>query len=108
MSRRRLSRSLPVRLGVTAGIISAVVGSGVAYSWWSSQATGTGSIPVGTASALTNATVAASTTSKLYPGGPAADVVTKVNNPNSYAVTVTAVSFGSVSVSGAIGHPMSV
>jgi hypothetical protein len=99
-----LTRALPVRLGVAAGIITAVVGSGVAYSYWTSKASGTGSAAIGTAQNLTNdASVAASTTSKLYPGGPASDVVTKVNNPNAFAVTVTAATFGTVSVSGASG-----
>jgi hypothetical protein len=78
--------------------------SGGAYAWWTSQAQGTGTAAIGVAVSLTNdATVAASTTGKLYPGGPAADVVTKVNNPNNFAVKVTAATFGAVAVSGASG-----
>jgi hypothetical protein len=100
----RLARALPVRAGVASGIIGFVMVSGSAFAWWTSQAQGTGSAAIGNAVSLTNdATVAASTTSKLYPGGPAADVVTKVNNPNGFAVNVTAATFGSVSVSGASG-----
>lgn len=30
--------------------------------------------------------------SKLYPGGPAADVILRVNNPNSYSVTLYSIS----------------
>lgn len=101
---RRFVRKAVVRSAVSAGIITAVMGSSAAYAWWSTSASGSGSAPIGNSVSLTNdATVAASTTSKLYPGGSAADVVAKVNNPNGFSVKVTGVTFGTVAVSGASG-----
>ena len=66
------------------------LGSGVAYAYFTSSGSGTGSASIGTLQPVTlvSATVAPSTL--LLPGGTGA-VTLKVNNQNSFAVTVVSV-----------------
>lgn len=99
----RRARSAAAKAAVTLAIMSTVICSGVAYAVWTSAGSGNGSATMGTTANLTNLTATASTTSKLYPGGPNADVATTVSNPNAFPVKVTGAAFGAVTVSGATG-----
>jgi hypothetical protein len=85
--RKRVSRKLAVMTTVAA--LSAVA---LVYAAWTTNGGGSGYAKAGTAQALSTVDVSASTSATLYPGGPAGDVLIRVSNPNSYPVTVTAVS----------------
>jgi hypothetical protein len=87
-------------IGVTGAV---VLSSGVAYAVWTASGSGSGSAKAGTASQLTTVSATASTTSLLYPNGPAADLRVAFDNPNPFAVKVTAVSAGTGSVTGTGG-----
>jgi hypothetical protein len=92
VTRRRLMAAL-------AGTLVAVVATaGGAYAYWTAKGTGSGSVTVGTMQTVTVAAYAnEAITNKLYPGGPAGDVLLKVSNPNQFTVTVVAIgSAGSV------------
>lgn len=81
-----------------------MVSSGVAAAYWSAGGSGSGSVTAGTAAPLTTVTATASTTSLLYPGGPAADLSLTVRNANPYAVSITGLSAnGAVTAAGGIG-----
>jgi len=89
-------------------IVSAVclvigLGAGAAYAYFTSSGTGTGSASTGSLQAVTVAAVTASPTTPLRPGN-TGDVTLKVNNPNSYDVTLVSVTgAGSITADG--GHP---
>jgi hypothetical protein len=85
--KRHINRKIAV---VTIVMALSVVG--LVYAAWTTNGTGSGYAKAGTAQALTTVDVSASTTATLYPGGPAGDVLIRVNNPNTYPVTVTGVS----------------
>lgn len=77
-----------------AAAASLLVGGGVAFAFWTSSGTGSGSAVAGDTSAVTLTAVAPPT--GLYPGGPAQTVQVKVANPDAndvklanVAVTVT-------------------
>ena len=89
-----------------AGLAALVIGpTGAAFAYWN----GSG---IGTASAATGAMAAPSVvalvggdapSSALLPGG-SSDVILRINNPNPYALVLTAISTnGSIVVSGASG-----
>lgn len=81
-----------------------LLGTGTAVAYWAAAGSGTGTAAAGTAQPLSTVTTSASTTSVLYPGGPAADVALVVLNPNPYPVTITGVSAdGPVIASGGLG-----
>lgn len=82
-------------LVIGVGAVSCVLAGfgNVAYAYWTSSATGSGSAVSGSAAAVTFATGAPSTT--LYPGG-SADVVTTVTNPNPYKVLITGITVGTI------------
>lgn len=81
-----------------------LLGTGTAVAYWAAAGSGTGTAAAGTAQPLSTVATSASTTSLLYPGGPAADVALVVQNPNPYPVTITGVSAdGPVTASGGIG-----
>jgi hypothetical protein len=69
--------------------VVALVGS-VAMAAWVTNGTGSGYARAGTAQALTTVDVSATTPATLYPGGNG-NVRLSINNPNPYAVQVTAV-----------------
>ncbi|MEA2473332.1 MAG: hypothetical protein QOE06_1247 [Thermoleophilaceae bacterium] len=97
--RKRVSKKLAV---VTTVAALAVVG--LVYAAWTTTGSGSGYAKAGTAQALTTVDVSASTSATLYPGGPAGDVTIKIDNPNTYPVTVTTVT-GSGSITADAGHP---
>ena len=78
----------PRWIGVaTLGVLGITTG-GVAYASFTGTGTGTGSGHVGTMQTVTVSAFVGgdAPSSKLYPGGPAADVILRVNNPNSFSV----------------------
>ena len=72
--------------------LSIGLGTGTALAYWRTTGTGSGTASVGTVS---NVTVVAVTTgtpsSKLIPGG-TADLLIRISNQNSYAVTLVTIS----------------
>jgi hypothetical protein len=67
---------------------------GAAFAFVSASGSGTGAAAAGTMQTVTVTAFVGgdAPTSKLYPGGPAADVILRVNNPNSFSVQLTAIS----------------
>lgn len=78
-------RLLPVALA----ILVLVVGSGVAYAYWTSGGSNTGSAGVGTSQALT--VTQSGTVTGLVPGGDAQPVTVHVVNPASFSQSLSAV-----------------
>jgi hypothetical protein len=75
-------------LAVVSGL-----GAGTAYAYWTSSGTGSGSA---SSNSLQSVTVAAfvggdAPASSLLPGGAAGEVILRLNNPNSFAVTLVSV-----------------
>lgn len=79
-------------IGAVAAIGALGAGGGVAFAVWTVQGSGTGAGAAGVAQNLTLTAVTPAGT--LYPGGPAGPVEFQVNNPNPFAVTITAVAWG--------------
>ena len=75
---------------------------GLVYAAWTTNGTGDGYAKAGTAQSISTVDVSASTSATLYPGV-SGDVLIKLDNPNPYAVTVTAVT-GSGSITADAGH----
>lgn len=93
------------RAALAVGVLGlAVLSTGTGFAYWEASGSGSGTAAAGSAAPLTTVATTASATSLLYPGGPAADVRLTVSNPNSYPVTVTAVTAnGAVTATGGIG-----
>jgi hypothetical protein len=83
-------------------ILASLVLVGLVYAAWTTNGTGSGYAKAGTAVSLTTVDVSASTAATLYPGV-SGDVLIKLDNPNPYAVTVTAVS-GNGAIAADAGH----
>lgn len=66
-------------------------GAGAAFAYFSSTGSGSGSASVGSMKSVTVAATVGTPTSALLPGA-SADVVFSVTNPNSFAVSLIAVS----------------
>jgi hypothetical protein len=77
----------PVAVVTIAGI------SGMAYAYWTSTGSGSAVASAGTMETVTIEALAGGDTpsGRLYPGGPAGDVVIKVHNPNPFSVSVVSV-----------------
>src|SRR5437763_13634307 len=97
MRKRFVNRKLAV--AVIAALFAAV---GLVYAAWTTNGTGSAYAKAGTAQSLTTVDVSASTSATLYPGV-SGDVLVKIDNPNPYAVTVTAVT-GSGTIAADAGH----
>jgi hypothetical protein len=97
MRKRVVNRKLAV--AVIATVLATV---GLVYAAWTTNGTGNAYAKAGTAQAIGTIDVSASTTATLYPGV-SGDVLIKLDNPNPYAVTVTAVT-GSGSITADAGH----
>jgi hypothetical protein len=83
-------------------ILASMVLVGLVYAAWTTNGAGSGYAKAGTALSLTTVDVSASTAATLYPGV-TGDVLIKFDNPNPYAVTVTAVT-GSGAITPDGGH----
>lgn len=81
------------RLVALAGLFFALLTTSVAYAYVATIGSGTGTASTGTMQTVTVTALVGgdAPTSKLYPGGPAADVILRVNNPNSFTVQITGV-----------------
>jgi hypothetical protein len=93
--RRRFIRS------VVLGLAVAAVTGGVAFAYFTSTGSGGGTGATGTMQPVVISAVVGGDTpsSKLYPGGPAADVIVRINNPNSFSVQLFSISGnGSITV----------
>jgi len=90
---------------LTVAALGTVGAAATAWAYWQSSGSGAGAATTGT---LAPVTVSAFTggdanTAKLYPGGPAADVMLRVDNTNAYAVTLVGVALTANSSITAVG-----
>jgi hypothetical protein len=82
-----------IAAAVAAGVLAAGVGTAVAV--WTVTGTGSGSGGAAIASGLTvTAFTPTGAAANIYPGGPAGSVNFQVANPNPFAVTITAIQWG--------------
>jgi hypothetical protein len=95
----RNSINRKVAVGVIAAVMSIV---GLVYAAWTTNGTGSAYAKAGSSQAIGTVDVSASTTATLYPGV-SGDVLIKLDNPNPYPVTVTAIS-GNGSITADAGH----
>src|ERR1700731_94532 len=96
----RRSRRMTLVLG---GFISLVVGlgGGTAYAFFTSSGSGSGSGTAGSPLSVTVIEATGSAVNQLYPGA-SGDLLVKLNNPNSFPLTIVSVS-GNCAVTGAGG-----
>jgi hypothetical protein len=80
--------------------------AGVAVAYVTTVGAGTGTASAGTMQTVTVSALAGgdSPSSRLYPGGPAADVILRINNPNAFTVQVASVAANGTITADA-GHP---
>jgi hypothetical protein len=79
------------RLAIALALVAVIIAGGVTFgSWAVSSDPGNGYAKAKTALNLTFNDVSATTVAQLYPGGNG-DVKVSVNNPNPFAVTISAV-----------------
>jgi hypothetical protein len=97
MRKRVINRKLAV--AVLVAVMAAV---GLVYAAWTTNGTGNAYAKAGTSQAISTVDVSASTTATLYPGV-TGDVLIKLDNPNPYPVTVTAIS-GNGTIAADAGH----
>lgn len=89
-----VNRNNKRRAAITAALVFATMGVGVAVAAWTSTGLGFGTAKATTA---VNLTVNASTgTADLYPGTTTGDLYFTITNPNNYPVTFTGATFGAV------------
>jgi hypothetical protein len=86
--------SKPVLLFAALLAFALSAGAGAAFAYFKSTGAGSGAASVGTMQPVTIATTAGTPTAALLPGG-SADIVLKITNPNSYAVSLVSVSLKS-------------
>jgi hypothetical protein len=88
-SRRRIALSV---------VLIGFLGGGIAYSYWTTQGTGSGNATAGTLQTVKIDTVSfpTATAVRLYPGGPTTPVTITVTNPNSFPVTVSSLTYGAI------------
>jgi len=91
--RRRFTK----KLTVGAVFVGVALAGSIAFAAWTTGGSGSGYVAAGSEQDLTTLSVAASTTSLLYPTG-SADVKVKINNPNTYKVLVTNINNGTGSI----------
>lgn len=89
-----MSRITGKRASIALGSTIAVVAAGVAFAYFTSSGSGTGSASVGSSSAVT---LHASISSNLFPGS-SSPVTLTVDNPSSGAQRVGTVSLSSITV----------
>jgi hypothetical protein len=79
-------------LGVLA-IVGVLALGGTAWAYYTSSGSGSGQATSGTMSTVALVTATTSPTTPLLPGGTAGDVVIKVHNPNTFNVSIAAVTY---------------
>ena len=99
------SRTALARWLVIGALALGLSGTGAAFAFFTAVGNGGGSTQTGTMQAVTvQALVGGDTpSSTLYPGGPAVDVILRVNNPNSYSVKLYSLS-GNGTITADAGH----
>lgn len=90
------------RIATLTAITGVIVGSGVAYAYWTTSGTGSGTAKAATASPLSTVSAVASTTGLLYPGA-IGDLKVTFDNPNPFPVTVKSLSAGTGAVTASGG-----
>lgn len=86
-------RNRKIIIGLTATAVLA--GGGIAYAVWTVNGSGSGGATAAIANNLQIAAVIPpSSSSTLYPGGPASAVSLTIANPNPFPVTVSSYSWG--------------
>jgi hypothetical protein len=102
ISPRRLRR-MPLVLGAVVALVLGL-GAGTAFAYFTSTGHGSGAASTGTPLSVTVLQASGTVTNKLYPGG-SGDLRVKLDNPNSYPVTIVAIAAGSgtVTSSGGVG-----
>jgi len=90
----RTRRHRVTRTAFVAGLSALLLMGGVAYAYVKASGSGTGSATTATMQTVTVQALVGgdAPNSKLYPGGPAVDVILRINNPNSYSVTLYSIS----------------
>ena len=93
--RRPSSSKRRIALGV---VLIGFLGSGIAYAYWTTQGTGSGSATTGTLQTVKIDAVSFPTATevRLYPGGPTTPVTITVTNPNSFPVMVSSLTYGAI------------
>ena len=94
-----------VSVATIAGVLL-FASAGVAYAFIAGSGSGTGTASAGTMQTVTVSALVGgdAPSATLYPGGPAADVILRANNPNAYSVQIVGVAAnGSITADGA--HP---
>lgn len=86
----RALRTVRFRLTLALLLAAVVAASGVTYGGWTVAGSGNGYAKAVTAQSLSLVDASASTSAQLYPGA-TGDLVVRVTNPNSFAVTITSV-----------------
>jgi hypothetical protein len=97
-----MRKSLINRKLAVAVIVAVMALVGLVYAAWTTNGTGSAYAKAGTSAAISTVDVSASTAATLYPGV-TGDVLIKLDNPNPYAVTVTAIS-GNGAITPDAGH----
>ena len=90
---------------VIGAIVALIIGlsAGAAFAYFTSNGSGTASASTGTVQSVHVVAASGTVSSKLIPGS-TADLLVELNNPNSYSVTLTAISQqGPVTVVGGSG-----
>ena len=92
-----MKRRVTKKLTVGAMFMGLALAASIAFAAWTTSGSGSGYVAAGSEQHLTTLSVAASTTSVLYPTG-SADVTVRINNPNTYKVLVTNINNGTGSI----------
>lgn len=95
-------RKLRVKSVAFVVALTAFSVAGMAFAAWITSGSGSATAKAGSAVTLTTS-ASATSTATLYPGGAAGDAFIKVNNPNSFPVTVNTVT-GSGAITADAGH----
>jgi hypothetical protein len=106
VTRRGSARAITRRATMAAGAVAALtvgLAGGAAYAYFDGSGSGSGAATTGAPSAITVLAATGTVTNKLAPGT-IGDLRLTLNNPNSYAVTISGVAGnGVVTGSGGIG-----
>jgi hypothetical protein len=97
-----MKKRTPFVIGAIVALVLGL-GTGTAFAYFTSHGAGSGPGGAGTLQAVTVVASTGTPTAPLLPGN-AGDVLLKVNNPNTFAVTLVSVSGdGMITASGGIG-----
>jgi hypothetical protein len=104
MTPRRWVRK-PLLFGAVVALVVGL-GAGTAFAFFTGVGNGSGAASVGTVQSVTVDNIAfgtATVTTKLYPGATNGDLKLKLDNPNSYPVTIVSIAAGTGTVAGSGG-----